>query len=151
MSFAVTAVSKKLAAAGLDHIITENGRIIVEAYDKDALVADLVSVTKSGKTWTYKRSPKKKVTQQVYYRKLMQMKRAAGYSVKEKKMAALRAGKAKDADRVKSAKKAYTTSPKLKARVKEAAKKEAAKKTAKKAVKAPAKKAGKTAAKKRMV
>jgi hypothetical protein len=151
MSFAVTAVSKKLVKAGLDHIITESGRIIVdvstfvgasevaEAYDPMHKVKDLVSVKKDGKTWIYTRSKKKMVTEREYYSKLMKLKRAAGYKAIEKKLAKKREGKAKDPDRVKSAKTRAKAPTKG---MKEAAKKAAPKKTAK-----PVKKAGK----KRMV
>lgn len=78
MSFAVLATSKRLAEAGVEHIITASGNIIVEAYDPNALVKDLVSVKKEGKTWVIKRSPKKMIKARDYYRKLMAAKRATG-------------------------------------------------------------------------
>lgn len=78
MSFAVLATSKRLADAGVEHIITASGNIIVEAYDPNAMVKDLISVKKEGKTWVIKRSPKKMIKARDYYRKLMAAKRATG-------------------------------------------------------------------------
>lgn len=155
MSFAVTAVSKKLVKLGMDHIITASGRIIVDAesvgtvaneeavaYDPTNMVKDLVSVKKEGKTWIYVRSKKKMVTEREYYAKLMKLKRAAGYKAIEKKLAAKREGKAKDPDRVKSAKtRAKNPTKKMKA----------AKKVAKPAAKKAGKPVSKTAKKKSKV
>lgn len=148
MSFAVTAVSKKLVKLGMDHIITASGRIIVDAesvgtvaaeeavaYNPTNLVSDLKSVKREGKKWIYVRSPKKKITEREYYKKLMRMKREAGYKAIEKKMAKKREGKAKDPDRVKSAKTRAKNPTKAMKAAKPAAKKVAKKpagKTAKK-------------------
>ena len=85
MSFAVTATSKALAAAGIDHIVTEGGRILVEAaYDGDKMVPALISVTKQGKTYIAKRSEKKLVKFRDYCRALMKARREAGYSKTER-------------------------------------------------------------------
>ena len=144
MSFAIQMVSRKLAQAGVSHLITEGGHIIVESYDPNAMVADLISVKKEGKTWIIKRSPKKKVKAREYYKKLMRAKRASG-QYKPKKT-----GK-KYPKRAAAIKKAHKN-PKLFKReegVKKAAPKKAGKPAAKKvAVKKSAKK---PAGKKRMV
>lgn len=145
MSFAIQAVSKKLQAIGLSHLITEGGHIIVEAYDPNALVADLISVKKEGKTWIIKRSPKKKVKAREYYKKLMRAKRASG-QYKPKKT-----GK-KYPKRAAAIKKAHKN-PKLFKREEGAKKKAAPKKAGKPAAKKVAvkKSAKKPAGKKRMV
>lgn len=145
--FAVEAVSKRLAEAGISHIITAGGKLIVEAYDANALVSAPKKVVKQGKKWIITRDPKKKIKAREAYRLLMKMKRDAGYGKTEKKLAEKRDGKAKNPNRVKSAKKAWTTAPGLKAKKKAAEK--ASKKTAKpakksaKVVKKVVKKAGK--------
>lgn len=116
MSFAVTATSKALAAAGIDHIVTEGGRILVEAaYDGDKMVPALISVTKQGKSYIAKRSKKKLVKFRDYCRALMKARREAGYSKTEQKLReklGSRAGHVRP-KQSKSAKKAWKSSPKL--------------------------------------
>lgn len=116
MSFAVTATSKALAAAGIDHIVTEGGRILVEAaYDGDKMVPALISVTKQGKTYIAKRSKKKMVKFRDYCRALMKARREAGYSKTEKILREKLGSKAGHVrpKQSKSAKKAWKSSPKL--------------------------------------
>jgi hypothetical protein len=116
MSFAVTATSKALAAAGIDHIVTEGGRILVEAaYDGDKMVPALIRVTKQGKTYIAKRSKKKLVKFRDYCRALMKARREAGYSETEKKLREKLGSKAGHVrpKQSKSAKKAWKSSPKL--------------------------------------
>jgi hypothetical protein len=171
MSFAVTATSKALAAAGIDHIVTEGGRIIVEAaYDADRMVPAFVRVVKEGNTFKAIRSKKKTERFADYQRKLMKARRDAGYAEIEKKHRDK--PHTKRPAQKKSMEKAWTKSPKLlkihkkhedkeKARrdaiaeraLKRIAKKKAAmeakKKPAKKSASKPAaKKASKPAAKK---
>lgn len=134
--FAVTATSKALAAAGIDHIVTEGGRIIVEAdYDGDKMVPDIISVTKQGDTYIAKRSKKKMVPFREYQRKLMKKRREAGYAAKEAKLReklGSKAGKVRPAQK-KSAKLAWTKSPRLQKVHKQHLKLEEAKKAADKA------------------
>jgi hypothetical protein len=158
--FAVTATSKALALAGIDHIVTEGGRIIVEAdYDGDRMVPDVISVTKDGNRYIAKRSKKKMVTFRAYQKKLMKYRREAGYGVVEKKnreKLGKKAGKVRPAQK-KSAKLAWTKSPILKKKHETHVKKVDAKRKAaedralqilsKKKAAAPAKKASKPAAK----
>ena len=116
MSFAVTATSKALAAAGIDHIVTEGGRILVEAaYDGDKMVPALISVTKQGKTYIAKRSKKKLVKFRDYCRDLMKARREAGYNKTEKILREKLGSKAGHVrpKQSKSAKKAWKSSPKL--------------------------------------
>ena len=134
--FAVTATSKALAAAGIDHIVTEGGRIIVEAdYDGDKMVPALISVTKQGDKYIAKRSKKKMVPFRVYQAKLMKARREAGYAAKEaklRKQLGAKAGKVRPKQK-KSMKKAWGKSPKLQAIHKRHLKLEEAKKAATKA------------------
>lgn len=151
MSFAVEAVSKRLATAGISHIITEGGQIVVESYDRNELVSTPTKATKVGKKWVITRNPKKKIKAHLAYALLMKLKRAAGYGKQEKKMREKLGDRAGHVKPLQSA--ALKKSPLLKAKKK--AKKEAAKsgKPAKKVVKVakkvakPVKKTGK----KRMV
>lgn len=116
MSFAVTATSRALAAMGIDHIVTEGGRILVEAaYDGDKMVPALISVTKQGKTYIAKRSKKKMVKFRDYCRALMKARREAGYNKIEKKLREKLGSKAGHVrpKQSKSAKKAWKSSPKL--------------------------------------
>ena len=134
--FAVTATSKALAAAGIDHIVTEGGRIIVEAdYDGDKMVPALISVTKQGDKYIAKRSKKKMVPFRVYQAKLMKARREAGYAAKEakkRKKLGAKAGKVRPKQK-KSMKTAWTKTPKLQAIHKRHLKLEEAKKAATKA------------------
>lgn len=159
--FAVTATSKALALAGIDHIVTEGGRIIVEAdYDGDKMVPALVRVVKEGGLYKAVRSKKKTEPFRVYQRKLMKARREAGYALveeKNRKKLGKKAGKVRPAQK-KSASKAWTTSPLLKKKHETHVKKVDAKRKAaeeralsilsKKKAAAPAKKkSGKVAAK----
>jgi hypothetical protein len=161
MSFAVTAVSKALSAAGINHLITEGGKIVVESYDPKAMQRKPIKAVKTKTGWTITRSSKM-IPSRDAYALLMRLKRAAGYGTKEKKMREIlgdRAGHVKP-KQGKAMKKAWLTTPKLKAKHKAAmdakkgsGKKKVAKpaaKVAKKVVK-PAKKVAKVVKKVRRV
>lgn len=152
MSFAVIATSKRLSDAGISHIITAGGNIILdtedhtaEAYDKTGKTkrgtpTKVTKTKKNGKTvWVATVNQKKQIPEPEYYKILMRLKRAAGWKPKP-------TGK-KFPQRSAAIKKAWKSPKKFidtKEAAKKAAKKPAGKKTAKKA--APAKKPAKKVA-----
>ena len=155
MSFGVIAVSKRLAEAGISHLVTAGGNIVVEAYDPKAMMGKPIKVVKTKTGWVTTRS-KKQVPAREAYKILMKLKRELGYGKQEKKMAALREDKAPNPNRSKGAKKGWKSSPLLKEihkNAQKAAPKKSAKPAAKKVVKTVkkvAKKVVKPAGKRRL-